>query len=373
MFMRPSGVLRRSCGISGDTAKADAALRQDTRKHGPSRPVLLSCPLKAPEREIAMREALDDAGMWRLQPLLDDVERRFGKPQRELLKPCVRSLASRHAFVRLHLDEADACLRDYVQEQVERLHPVEVMLNGGPSGLDALGARRQKAAANTVAAMQSLHAISDTVGHVVYFALGLNQDATTVLPPRGINLSSVTQKVGQHVLLDPLQAISSGPGYEYLCDAVNAGKHRSIVEMPYELTFSERHGLQGEHGLRFEAFEYQGWKVTRQHPARWARPALVDEYNRQSRCLTEDVEAVLKVDACGECVTVTGQDNRQFVELLFEPVEGGVRVGEELFVLDVHLVGVHAHDGAFVHHFNLPCHCCLLIVRRSRRRLQCAD
>lgn len=70
----------------------------------------------------------------------------------------------------------------------------------------------------------------------------------------------------------------------------------------------------------------------------------------------EDLEAVLEVDAGREHVTLSGQHHRQLAELAFEPVEGAVQVGKEARILHVDLVGVHAHDGASVRHFNVPSH-----------------
>lgn len=59
---------------------------------------------------------------------------------------------------------------------------------------------------------------------------------------------------------------------------------------------------------------------------------------------------------------MTRQHDREVLELAFETVESLMQIGEELVVLHVHLVGVHAHDGAFVHHVDLPCHGGLLVV-----------
>jgi hypothetical protein len=49
-----------------------------------------------------------------------------------------------------------------------------------------------------------------------------------------------------------------------------------------------------------------------------------------------------------------------------EPVKGSVEISEEAVVLNVDFVGVHAHDGAFIHYFDIPRHVVSFLERQQK-------
>jgi len=121
-----------------------------------------------------------------------------------------------------------------------------------------------KVRANIVAFVQSLHAIADTCGHAIYYALALD----AVSPPLGerdISAAAVLKRLKQqcdagyvefadiHKLFREL--ITEGD-YAYLNALTNTSKHRAIVrpELSEDLT-----GTREERWILFlEAFSYAG-------------------------------------------------------------------------------------------------------------------
>ncbi|MDH5821555.1 hypothetical protein QFW77_00910 [Luteimonas sp. RD2P54] len=75
-----------------------------------------------------------------------------------------------------------------------------------------------------------------------------------------------------------MSALLDDPGFTYLAALSNHTKHRSIIEVSYSVNFESD---AVEHGLRFNPFTYDGVA----YPAKWVRPTLIDEYQRQERWL----------------------------------------------------------------------------------------
>ncbi|UGB37998.1 hypothetical protein [Frateuria soli] len=77
---------------------------------------------------------------------------------------------------------------------------------------------------------------------------------------------------------DGLSALLDDPGFTYLAALSNHSKHRSIIEVSYSVNFESD---VVEHGLQFSSFSYDGVD----HPAKWVRPTLINEYQRKEGLL----------------------------------------------------------------------------------------
>ena len=131
-----------------------------------------------------------------------------------------------------------------------------------------------------MAFLQSLHSLSDIMAHAIYFALGLNLNKATRLPPKRIYLQQVRALLSPGEMTTRLQELIDHEDYRYLADIVNHSKHRSVVQTPYSVDAT---GCDTQpHGLKFAAFAYDD----RAYPARWADPVMESEYNRQSALIT---------------------------------------------------------------------------------------
>jgi hypothetical protein len=120
-----------------------------------------------------------------------------------------------------------------------------------------------------------MHAVVDNIVHFVYYALGANLDpATRIDKERDITWSKVSKKLAEGPIKDGLSALLSDPGFTFLAALNNHSKHRSIIEVPYSVSF-EAEAI--EHGLRFNPFTYDGVD----YPAKWVRSTLINEYQRQ--------------------------------------------------------------------------------------------
>jgi hypothetical protein len=184
-------------------------------------------------------------------------------------------------FVRFHFCEYRKAIDDFVAERAESVDETfEMMLPGMPI-YPEFRERCDHATAHVVALMHSLHALSDTIAHVVYFSLAFDQRAGTRVEPHRVEWKHVRSHVRWTKLGKELDALVKHPDYYFLSDAVNYGKHRSVIATPFTLQFRKANPVAEVRGLQFEAFEYKG----REHAERWVSSTLKAETQRQVECI----------------------------------------------------------------------------------------
>lgn len=211
--------------------------------------------------------------MWDLKQLRCEVERCFGKGQLRRLNPCLRSVQDRRDFAQYHFGRARDAMREVVRDDSDP-ELVMTILGGRDKAPGDFTRARFEAHANTVACVQSMHAVADSFAHVVYFSLGMNLGHATEIKPKRVSIGTVAEKLMPGVVKQGLHQLLCDPGFVYLSALNNQGKHRSLVETGYSVDLTG--GDPQHHGLRFSAFEYEGVA----YPARWVRPTLVAEYHR---------------------------------------------------------------------------------------------
>jgi hypothetical protein len=115
--------------------------------------------------------------------------------------------------------------------------------------------------------MQSGHAILDTLGHVLYFALKFDQ-----LQPSKVALHTVHPLLPEGSLKELSQKLLYDQELKHLAALVNVSKHRNVVEANISVSFVEE---EMPHGLKFQGFSYKGDR----YPTRWAVPFATKVFN----------------------------------------------------------------------------------------------
>lgn len=204
--------------------------------------------------ELNLRQAvqpLDPIEPWDLNRTNSLVERAFGREQRGIVHPCLRSIVDRQNFARYHYSEADRLLKVFRRKHLSNQHLLVAIHGGNEGSRIAFENLMIKAGAHVTACIQAMHAIPDILASGVYFALGLNR-SPDALPDRSVNIASVTN----HIIREPgyvdlavlLEEVRAGDGYEHISAISNLSKHRTVI----------RHSLnQDMTGTRGELHEFQ--------------------------------------------------------------------------------------------------------------------
>lgn len=211
---------------------------------------------------------------WDLEELRGHVERLFGQEQVRTVNQCLRTIGYRREFSRYHFNEAKGRMEDVLQGR-EDYELTAALLGAFDTDERQFSTARFQAYAHTVACVQSMHAVVDNMIHFAYYGLGVNLDPVNRIEnERDITWSRVCKKFPAGSIRDGLSSLLDDPGFIYLAALSNHSKHRSIIEVSYSVNF-ESDAI--EHGLRFSPFTYDGMN----YPAKWVRPTLIAEYQRQ--------------------------------------------------------------------------------------------
>lgn len=217
---------------------------------------------------------------WNIEQLREDVTFLFGDEQRRFLSPSLNSIVHRQIYARFHFQESKRILGEVLEGRDQETVLSDLIFGADPDAYYEFASRRLHAEAHIVALLQSLHSLSDILAHAIYFALGLNLDEASRLPPKGVYPRRVLRLAPPGVMHDRLHALIEHENYRYLADIVNHSKHRSVVQTPYSVNATGCDTMP--HGLKLDTFVYDD----RAYPARWAHPFLESEYNRQSALIT---------------------------------------------------------------------------------------
>lgn len=216
---------------------------------------------------------------WNVKLLLEDVFCLYGEKQSDLLSPCIYSILDRQFYVRFHFQEGTKLLKEFLEDKDDQSALIMLILGKDEEEYNEFYLRRKQAEAHMVACMQSMHALSDTLGHAIYFATGQNLDTKTYLESKKISIFS-TRKA---LKLDPTKAeiedlirqLIEHSDYRYLSDIVNHSKHRRIIGTPFSVSMAE--DADRPYGLQLKAFKHED----RTYSSEWIEPFLEREYKRQ--------------------------------------------------------------------------------------------
>jgi len=215
---------------------------------------------------------------WNLGELRQHVRRLFGEDHLRIVNQCLRTIGDRREFSRYHFNAAKSRIEENLHGR-ENFELTAALLGAFDTSEWQFSTARFEAYAHTVACVQSMHAVVDNMIHFVYYALGSNLDASSRIErERDITWSKVSTNLGPGPIKDGLKALLDDPGFTYLAAVNNHSKHRSIIDVSYSVDFASD---AVEHGLLFSPFSYDGVD----YPAKWVRPTLINEYQRQEAIL----------------------------------------------------------------------------------------
>jgi len=224
---------------------------------------------------------------WNLKELRNDVEHIHGKEQRDILSPCLESIIDRKHYARYHFQEFERLITEFLKGKEDEVSLFKLVLGSDDEQNMEFYRCRKMVEANVVACLQSMHAISDILSHVIYFSLNMGSDSDLKLSPRKISLHNVKDKISNKPdyskLFSLIEQFTNHQDYRYLVDIVNHSKHRSIVGTSFTVDISGESGRP--HGLEFVAFSYE----QRNHYKRWIDDYLNSEYRRQDPLTIEIV------------------------------------------------------------------------------------
>ena len=222
--------------------------------------------------------------IWNWKTLIEDVERLYGRPQVQELHPCLQSIGRRQSHAQFHYQEAKRLIAEQIGERDDQAIAVDFIFMAGTEEYNEFHSQRRKAEAHIVACMQGMHAVGDILGHVLYFALGLN--VRSPLKPREVSINRVRGMLPMGDIATKLDELTSHPDYIYISDVVNRSKHRNVIDVPYSVDMTGQDSQP--HGLKFSAFQHGGKEGNaRNHPSRWVNETLTKEYPRQSKTIVD--------------------------------------------------------------------------------------
>lgn len=212
---------------------------------------------------------------WNLQETRDQVERRYGNAQLQVIRKCLESIIDRQRYARYHFHEYQRLLSTHIDDQLVSKSIYEITFALLPKEQSDLELCLTQVSANISACTQSMHSLADILSHVVYFALGLNNGLNPLNEDK-IYINSVSKLLAKMSefgeLHKSLEEISKHPDFKYLNALVNHSKHRSIVGTVLSVD-SPANG-KPPYTLLFDEFTYR--KTL--HPPKEIKPFLESTY-----------------------------------------------------------------------------------------------
>jgi len=203
---------------------------------------------------------------WNNAAFRSNIEFLFGAKVRIQLGLCLESVLSRFQHVAFHIDQITQLLAE--AETCNSVDIIKAVLYGEISGRPA--EIRSNAEAHAIAAVQALHAISDSLGTLI--ALALRGDLGWKKYLRDVPTILNDDELEVRRLLTLLQ---DNDDYRYLDALTNQSKHKHVVEVFIVFSLTPLSPSES----RFTPFERKG--IT--YPEKKIIPFLNAEYARQAK------------------------------------------------------------------------------------------
>lgn len=154
---------------------------------------------------------------WDLKELKNKVINKYDNEQYNLLDPCLTSIDKRQRFARYHFSEIKKLLNidavDFLKDKwIYRLH-VE---------------------AHIFAIVQCMHGITDTLAHVIYYALALNKSLeNSKIEFNKLNIIKVKERLMLNYkykdLVELITQLICNDNYKFINAYVNHSKHSYLI------------------------------------------------------------------------------------------------------------------------------------------------
>lgn len=177
----------------------------------------------------------------------------YGREQQQLILASIHSVWRRMEYARLHYYDAKNLADAYIDQNLIE-NPLLIAIHGSDDGSQKFNEFIYRAGAHITAFTQNLHAVADTFGHALYYALDLKQTGEP-LDEWKVNANSVLIRLRLDPelqnLVELLHKLIDGGAFEHLTALVNHSKHRALVlaSLAEDWTgpASEKHRLQLNH------------------------------------------------------------------------------------------------------------------------------
>lgn len=220
---------------------------------------------------------------WNLKDLRKNIENCYGKAQREILSPYLDSIFERRIYAQFHFQEFERLLSEFLTDKEDKTSLTTLILGIDKEESSNFHICKIQVRAHVIACLQSMHAISDTLSHVIYYSLNMNNNKELKIKPHRVDIDNVLEKLKispeYKKICKLINELIKNPEYKYLKDIVNRSKHRSIIDTPFIVHLLDDD--ERPHGLEFCAFKHDG----KSYPKRWVDDYLKSEYYRQGQLI----------------------------------------------------------------------------------------
>jgi hypothetical protein len=240
---------------------------------------------------------------WNIKATRELIIQNFGLSQLALTQPAIRSVLARQEHARYHFWEIKDLLDKEIRNEYDRRTFYDAVFLVDSEGRGRIDDCMVKVEAHMMACAQTIHAIGDTLAHLLYFSLGLG--IHNPMPSKKVDLINITKKletlakdkIAYQQIFELLTEMQAAPILIKLSALVNHSKHRAIPEpiMAVDEEINEQ-----LFSLQFGDFSYSEISYPREDMQNFLEPAFnqtsqyVDaigkEINEVLRCLTAEVD-----------------------------------------------------------------------------------
>lgn len=220
---------------------------------------------------------------WDIEETLALVEAKFGRPQRVMANASIQSTSQRVRFAHLHYNQMLDDLAAYREELGDRL------VLAAAFGIDREAREKylvfmERASANALASVQSIHAVADLLAASVFMSLNLSAQGKAVAE------HEVTHQLTlDRLVLDPKNAtivslmttLKADASFKHVDALCNKAKHSSIVRPVLSEDFTGTRDERVE--VQFQEFERKGTS----YPAGSIGDVLRPAYDLASRTMID--------------------------------------------------------------------------------------
>jgi len=203
----------------------------------------------------------------------------YGTEQQQLILASIHSVWRRMEYARLQYHDAKNLADTYIDQNLKE-KPLMFAIHGSDGGAENFNDFIYRAGANITAFTQNLHAVADTFGHALYYALDLKQSMDP-LKEWKVDAGKVLIRLHRDPelmnLADLLREMISGSAFRHLTALVNHSKHRALVLA--SLTEDWTGQAPERHRLRLDDFVHN----EKYYPAVDVTGFLSDEWNRVNK------------------------------------------------------------------------------------------
>jgi hypothetical protein len=244
------------------------------------------------------------ATRWHVEETRRLVQEIFGRKQRELAAPSLRSADDHLSFARVQYKHFEQRQKAYLRKQRRGFSVLQLAVDGDEEGWQEFNIFLLQVGAYITACIWNMHTLPDTLAHAVFYSLG-DAVGPAFANERSINAKTVAARlrdVGRTRLADLLDELRSSGEFAHLEALSNHAKHRSLIPPGLNENFTGR-GKHKRFAVTLQSFTYDG----KQYPRVIVTEFLPPEYARLSRvhvAIGNELTAALKQLAADRRINV---------------------------------------------------------------------